>query len=294
MSQREADNDSGIERKILGNIIINPEILPLMDFLRPEDFSRREHQTIYEMAFSLMKQGVPADFITLAEELEKQNKLDEIGGARYLSSLLQFSDGPFPSEMLYPNDTLYPGSPIERLMKLREVESKKQADTVILYNQEELTHPDVRHTLACLSPGFSLLKKILEEPGSFLDRLHWRDFEELIANLLEKDGYQVQLGSGTKDGGKDIIAMKELEGHGWFMSVWQAKKLHPGNKVELSVIRELADTRHKQNASKGIIVTSTYLTRGDLNRVAEDRFLLGKIDRDDLLQWIQRVKRRYR
>lgn len=76
------------------------------------------------------------------------------------------------------------------------------------------------------------------------------------------------------------------------MSVWQAKKLHPGNKVELSVIRELADTRQKQNASKGIIVTSTYLTRGALNRVAEDRFLLGKIDRDDLLQWIQRVKRR--
>jgi len=166
-----------------------------------------------------------------------------------------------------------------------------QASRLLLYNQEELTHSEIQLKLADLSPSFYVLGKILKG-SSFLDGLHWREFEELIADLLESDGYQVQLGPGTKDGGKDIIAMKELEGHGWFMSVWQAKKLRPGKKVELSVIRELADTRQKQNASKGIIVTSTYLTRGALDRVTEDRFLLGKVDRDDLLQWIQRIKRR--
>jgi Restriction endonuclease/DnaB-like helicase N terminal domain len=252
VNQREADNDSGIERKVLGNILINPEvILPLMDFLRPADFSRGEHRTVYEAVLSLTRQVQP-------------------------------SGGPFPSETLY--ETLYPGPAIERLVKSGEGKNEAQVSTVLLYNHEELAH---------LSPSFHLLEEILEE-GSFLDRLHWRAFEELVADLLEKDGYRVQLGPGTKDGGKDIIAMKELEGHGWFMSVWQAKKLKPEKKVELSVIRELADTRQKQNASKGIIVTSTYLTRGALDRVTEDRFLLGKVDRDDLMQWVQRVKRRYK
>ncbi len=78
------------------------------------------------------------------------------------------------------------------------------------------------------------------------------------------------------------------------MSVWQAKKLRLGKKVELSVIRELADTRQKQSASKGIIVTLTYLTHDALARITEDQFLLSKIDRDDLLRWIQRIKRKYR
>lgn len=296
MNQREENNDSGIERKVLGNILINQEILPLMAFLRAEDFSHSEHRIIYETMLSLTSQGQHFDFISVAEELEKQNKLEEIGGAPYIASLIsriEPLDGPIPSEALYASETLYPGPTSEHLGKIREEQNRAQARTVHLYNQEELTHPEIRFKLAHLSPSFHLLERILQE-GSFLDRLHWRAFEELVADLLEKDGYEVQLGPGTKDGGKDIIAMKELEGHGWFMSVWQAKKLKPGKKVELSVIRELADTRQKQNASKGIIVTSTYLTQGALDRVTEDQFLLGKVDRDDLLGWIQRVKRRYK
>lgn len=289
MNQRETDNDSGIERKFLGNILNNPEtILPLMAFLRSEDFYYKEHQTIYEAVLHLISQGEPFDFITVADELEKRNKLDEIGGTQYIDSLLTQAQ---PTESLFPSETLYPDSGIDRQVISHE---EKPVDTVLLYNQEELMHPEIRNRLIYLSPSFRLLEKIFEETGSFLDKLQWRQFEEIVATLLELDGYQVQLGSGTKDGGKDIIAMKELEGHGWFMSVWQAKKLNLGNKVGLSVIRELADTRQKQNASKGIIVTSTYLTRGALDRITEDKFLLGKIDRVDLLEWIRKVKRKYR
>jgi restriction system protein len=134
-----------------------------------------------------------------------------------------------------------------------------------------------------------MLERLLESV-THLDALTWREFEELIADLLDKDGYTVTLGPGTKDGGKDITATKQLEEVGQFMSVWQVKKLTPGNKVELSVIRELADTRTQHKASKGMIVTTTYLTRGALERVQQDQYLLGKVDRDDLMQWIRRVK----
>ncbi len=76
------------------------------------------------------------------------------------------------------------------------------------------------------------------------------------------------------------------------MSVWQAKKLKPGNKVGINVIRELADTRNEHKASKGMVVTTTHLTRGALARVQQDQYILGKVDRDDLMQWIRKVKRR--
>lgn len=178
----------------------------------------------------------------------------------------------FPDEQLFPSEQLFPQESVS-------------------YDQADLVLPATRLRIAHLSPSFNMLERFLES-ATHLDALTWREFEELIADLLEKDGYTVTLGPGTKDGGKDITATKQLEEVGQFMSVWQVKKLMPGNKVELSVIRELADTRTQHKASKGIVVTTTYLTCGALQRVQQDQYLLGKVDRDDVLQWIRRVKRR--
>jgi restriction endonuclease Mrr len=182
------------------------------------------------------------------------------------------TDQLFPDDQLFPGDRLFP-------------------EESVSYDQAALAQPETRLRIAHLSPSFKMLERLLES-ATHLDALTWREFEELVADLLDKDGYTVTLGRGTKDGGKDIIATKQLEDVGPFMSVWQVKKLKPGNKVELAVIRELADTRTQHKASKGMMVTTAYLTRGALERVQQDQYLLGKIDRDDLIQWIRRVKRR--
>jgi HJR/Mrr/RecB family endonuclease len=86
-----------------------------------------------------------------------------------------------------------------------------------------------------------------------------------------------------------VVAVKDLGPNGLFKSLWQAKKQALTNKVGLSVIRELADTRQEFKASKAIIVTSSYLTSGALERINRDKYLLGKIDRDDLNAWIYRT-----
>lgn len=102
-------------------------------------------------------------------------------------------------------------------------------------------------------------------------------------------GYIVQLGKGTKDGGADIIATKEIENIGFIKGIWQAKKPKPGKKVGIGVIRELADTRREMKANKGIIVTSTFLTKGAIERVKRDNYELGKVENPDLESWINRV-----
>jgi hypothetical protein len=93
----------------------------------------------------------------------------------------------------------------------------------------------------------------------------------------------------TKDGGVDVVAVKDMGNAGLFKTLWQAKKKEVKNKVGLSVVRELADTTREFKASKGIIVTSTYLTRDALARIQRDKYILSKVDRDDLNQWIERV-----
>jgi restriction system protein len=142
--------------------------------------------------------------------------------------------------------------------------------------------------IARYAPSFSLLRQFHREPA-ILDQLSWREFEKLIAGLLERDGYTVELMQGSKDGGVDIVASKDLGPHGYFKALWQAKKKAVGTKVGISVVRELADTRDQFGASQGVIVTSSYLTKGAIERIDRDKFILGKVDRRDLNAWIQRT-----
>jgi restriction system protein len=158
------------------------------------------------------------------------------------------------------------------------------------YSADQLLVPETRIELARLSPSFGVLDRILTG-GIRLDGLHWREFEELIADLLAKDGWDVELGPGRNDSGVDLLAKKDLGESGPVAAVWQAKKLNNGNKVDVSTVRELADTRHEHGVSKAVIATTTYLTRGALQRVEKDKYLLAKVDRDDLLAWMERVLR---
>jgi len=74
----------------LGSLILDPEAVPLVvDWLRPDDFYRDAHRTIYEAVVTLYERKQPADFITLCDLLEQRGLLAQVGGASYLTSLLR-------------------------------------------------------------------------------------------------------------------------------------------------------------------------------------------------------------
>lgn len=179
--------------------------------------------------------------------------------------------------------------PIGRI--LRELQGLLVVSSQI-FTSAELEKDEVRQALSITSPSIGLLKAIADKKFDLND-LHWRQFEEMVAELLKLEGYKVELGPGSKDGGVDVCATKLLPGVGPILTVWQAKKLGRGNKVEVSTIRELADTREQFKASKGIVVTTSFLTQGALDRVTRDEHILGKVDNSDLLSWIEAFNRRW-
>lgn len=74
---------------VLGSIIIDPEaITRVADFLKPEDFWRDAHRMIYQALMDLSERDMPADFITLCDELERRGQLKEVGDASYITSLV--------------------------------------------------------------------------------------------------------------------------------------------------------------------------------------------------------------
>jgi replicative DNA helicase len=89
--QRHLPNNIDAECGVLGSLLIDPEaIMQVADVLRPEDFYRDAHRTIYEAILSLYERHQPADFVTLCDLLEQRNQLETIGGASELSGLIGY------------------------------------------------------------------------------------------------------------------------------------------------------------------------------------------------------------
>src|SRR5579859_1917948 len=77
------------EEGVLGSIIIDPEaVVQVADFLRPDDFYRDAHRAIFQAVIDLYAERGPADLITLCDELQRRGRLEEVGGAAYISSLV--------------------------------------------------------------------------------------------------------------------------------------------------------------------------------------------------------------
>ena len=77
------------EQSVLGSILIDADaILKVADFLRPVDFYRSQHASIYTGMLSLHAQREPIDLVTLGDDLRRRNELDAIGGPAYLATLM--------------------------------------------------------------------------------------------------------------------------------------------------------------------------------------------------------------
>ena len=77
------------EESILSAILIdNHTLLDVLEILSAEDFYKTAHQQIYTAIVELFDRNEPVDLITLSNYLKEKNQIEKIGGAAYLSELV--------------------------------------------------------------------------------------------------------------------------------------------------------------------------------------------------------------
>jgi replicative DNA helicase len=82
-------NNLAAEAAVLGAILFDNNVYQyIADILTAEDFYAPAHKVVYLTATTLIQMGRVADGVTLREQFEQENKLTEIGGAKYLVDLL--------------------------------------------------------------------------------------------------------------------------------------------------------------------------------------------------------------
>src|SRR5262245_8419375 len=75
------------EASILGGVLLRNEVLTQLDTLEVEDFYDMRHRIVFGAIRALEATAKPIDVVTLENEIEKQGKLDAIGGIAFLGEL---------------------------------------------------------------------------------------------------------------------------------------------------------------------------------------------------------------
>ena len=88
-AERMAPHSIEAEEAVLGSILINPDVLfGVMHFLKPDDFFIVRNGWVFEAMLRLSERRDPLDYLTVVAELATQGRLAEIGGAAYVTHLV--------------------------------------------------------------------------------------------------------------------------------------------------------------------------------------------------------------
>lgn len=132
-----------------------------------------------------------------------------------------------------------------------------------------------------------MLNELNKNPTD-LYKLSSRRFEELIAEIFMRKGYDVELTPTTRDGGKDIYVASKND-FGSFLYIVECKKYNLNHKVGVSVLRDLYGVLSKEKATYGIAVTTSYFSKPAKEFQQELQFQMSLKDFDSIKQWLHDV-----
>ena len=77
------------EQSLLGCLMLDKDaIVKIVDFIKAEDFYKSNHSEIFQAMADLYERSDPIDILSVSARLKEKNKLEDLGGSAYLSSLI--------------------------------------------------------------------------------------------------------------------------------------------------------------------------------------------------------------
>lgn len=154
-----------------------------------------------------------------------------------------------------------------------------------LYRNHEVTVPQTLIE-ALTNINDQLIYYLANHPDEIY-RMSPREFEELIAKLLERFGWKVTLTKQTRDGGYDIFGVStDISGvrSNWLV---ECKKFAPSNKVGIDVVRSLCGVKNDLKVANAMIATTSFFSR-DVWEQKSSRYDLELVDYDKIVQWLRK------
>ena len=89
MPDKKPPQNIEAEQSLLGSLMLDKNaIVKIVDFINAEDFYKDIHKEIYQAMIDLFEKMEPIDIVSISTRLREKEKLEQIGGSAYLTSLI--------------------------------------------------------------------------------------------------------------------------------------------------------------------------------------------------------------
>jgi len=159
------------EQSVIGSLLLDRDaIITISQALQPDDFYAEAHRVIYGVMVDLYERRQPADYVTLADELDRRDLLDRCGGRGYMARLA----GAVPTAI----HAQYYADIVARLGTLRRLIDAGQRITSIGFDDSKSAEDAVDRAEKVLfdvaqrrnTHGFTSIRDVLT---TYLDRLDY-------------------------------------------------------------------------------------------------------------------------
>jgi replicative DNA helicase len=116
-------HDIDAEEAVIGSVLIDGDAIIKIPFLTQQDFYHEQNQWLFSACLSLYQRNEAINQITVAQELNRQGRLEACGGAAYLSHLI--ANCPTPLDIEYYARIVYRLAVSRRL-----IDAARQIETV--------------------------------------------------------------------------------------------------------------------------------------------------------------------
>ncbi|HLC64249.1 MAG TPA: replicative DNA helicase [Patescibacteria group bacterium] len=188
------------EQSVLGCLLIDKEaIIKVADILKPEDFYKEAHGTIFEAILDLYEKHEPIDLLSLANRLRDKNQLEMVGGQAYVASLA--NTVPTASHVVSYAQIVQKKATLRRLLHaasdITELGYKEddEVDSILDDAEQKLFQISQKY----LKQNFVPIKSVLTEAFDRIDELHkqsgklrglatgFADLDNILAGLQKSD-----------------------------------------------------------------------------------------------------------
>ena len=138
----------------------------------------------------------------------------------------------------------------------------------------------------------ALLQNIVSDRET-LYRMPPYEFEDLVAEIFRRDGYDVKVTPRTRDGGKDIIASFNKNGIPYLLYI-ECKRYTGKHKVGVEIVQRIFGTQTADRVGKSVVVTSSTFSRDARHFAEEQNHMIDLLDYNDLIRMVEAQNRQRR
>ena len=163
-----------------------------------------------------------------------------------------------------------------------------------LYSFEEdvlqgIPEEESSSSLIQLNDGVTELIEHLAKHPEQLYNIKDRKFEELIAHIFRNNNFSVELTKQTRDGGRDIIAIRsDLGIHSRYLI--ECKRYAENRPIGVDLVRSLYGVQQQEGANKSILAATSRFTsdaRKFANKQNTTEWLMDLKGYEDVVKWIR-------